>query len=357
MHKRVFISHIVPKNDITKLDVSMAANYFSYNLINGNCFDKVFSLVPTNINIKIEDATSSIIYMQSRFISNRGLFKLLNVILDNFKLYKKISKNSNVWFYNLTHQNIFIYLLLKFFKSNVKVFVILLDFTPHSSRFSLQSFIFKQLNKADGLISLTNNKELSLQNKIILPGLVPNDEKIKTQKLINNVFLLSGILSKNRCPELILKVFSKHPEYEILITGKIEDEKLVEKYINKFGNIKYLGFLKYDEYLKILDDVTYSINSRDPSYQENNFNFPSKTIEHLKHNKIIISTMEYSELDGIDYFYVKPTIENFIIFFKKLKSMDANLLLEKYANQSDKVFDIFGVSIWKNGFEKLENNI
>lgn len=357
MNKRVFVTHVVPKNLIEKLHVSMAANYFSYNLIDENCFDIVFSLVPTNINDKIGNKDSSVDYIQSRFLSNKGICKFLNVLLDNLKLFNKIPKNSNVWFYNLTHQTIFVYLLLKFFKSNIKVFVILLDFTPPSSRFSLQSLIFKHLNKADGLISLTNNKEISLQNKIILPGLVPNDEKTKTQKLINNVFLLSGILSKNRCPELILEVFSKYPEYELLITGKIEDEKLVEKYINNFNNIKYLGFLKYDEYLKVLDDVTYSINSRDPSYLENNFNFPSKTVEHLKHNKVIISTMEYSELEGIDYFYVKPTVEDFIFFFKKLKSMDINLLLEKYANQSDKVYELFGVSMWKNGFKKLENNI
>lgn len=357
MNKRVFVTHVVPKNLIEKLHVSMAANYFSYNLIDENCFDIVFSLVPTNINDKIGNKDSSVDYIQSRFLSNKGISKFLNVLLDNLKLFNRIPKNSNVWFYNLTHQTIFVYLLLKFFKSNIKVFVILLDFTPSSSRFSLQSFIFKHINRANGVISLTNNDKLLQKSTLILSGLVPKEDELKNQKTINSTFLLSGLLSKSRCPELILEVFSRFPEYELIITGRIEDENLVKKYINNYSNIKYLGLLEYDEYLKVLDDVTYSINSRDPSYEENNFNFPSKTIEHLKHNKVIISTMEYSELEGVNYFYVKPTVEDFIFFFKKLKSMDINLLLEKYANQSDKVFELFGVSKWKESFKKLENNI
>lgn len=357
MNKRVFVTHVVPKNLIEKLHVSMAANYFSYNLIDENCFDIVFSLVPTNINDKIGNKDSSVDYIQSRFLSNKGICKFLNVLLDNLKLFNRIPKNSNVWFYNLTHQTIFVYLLLKFFKSNIKVFVILLDFTPSSSRFSLQSFIFKHINRANGVISLTNNDKLLQKSTLILSGLVPKEDELKNQKTINSTFLLSGLLSKSRCPELILEVFSRFPEYELIITGRIEDENLVKKYINNYSNIKYLGLLEYDEYLKVLDDVTYSINSRDPSYEENNFNFPSKTIEHLKHNKVIISTMEYSELEGVNYFYVKPTVEDFIFFFKKLKSMDINLLLEKYANQSDKVFELFGVSKWKESFKKLENNI
>lgn len=356
MFKRVFITHVVPKKLIEKLNVSMAANYFSYNLIDGNCFDEVFSLVPTNINNKIENASSSVNYLQSRFLSNNGIFKLLNILIDNLKLFNKISKNSNVWFYNLTRQTILVFLLLKFFKVNTKVFVILLDFTPSSSKYTLQSFIFKHINKANGVISLTNNTKLLQKNTIILPGLVPKEDGVKNQKTIKNIFLLSGILSKNRCPELILEVFSRFPEYELIITGRIEDENLVEKYINNYKNIKYLGLLKYDEYLKVLDNATYSINSRDPSYEENNFNFPSKTIEHLKHNKVIISTMEYSELEGIHYFYVKPTIDDFMLFLNKLKSINKELLMEKYINQSDKVYELFGVSRWKESFKKLENN-
>jgi hypothetical protein len=356
MFKRVFVTHVVPKQLIEKLHVSMAANYFSYNLIDENCFDEIFSLVPTNINDKVIAENSSVTYLQSRFIANSGIFKVLNILLDNVKLFKKISKNSNVWFYNLTHQTIFVFLLLKFFKINTKVFVILLDFTPPTNKFSLQSFIFNQINKSNGIISLTNNNKLLNNNTIVLPGLAPEEKDLKIQNTINNTFLLSGILSKNRCPELILNVFSKFSEYELMITGRIEDEILVEKYINKFKNIKYLGLLGYDDYLKVLEKVTFSINSRDPTYEENNFNFPSKTIEHLLHNKVIISTMEYSELEGIHYFYVKPTVDDFMLFFNGLKSIDKSLLIEKYVNQSQKVSELFGVSRWIKSFKELENN-
>jgi len=352
---RVFICNVVPKNSIEKLHVSMAANYFSYNLIDENCFDAVYSLVPTNIDNKIEKEYNSVYFLQSRFLSNKGIFKLLNILIDNVKLFFKISKNSNVWFYNLTHQTILVYLLLKYFKKKLKVFIILLDFTPPTSKFSLQSFIFKQINKSNGIISLTNNKLLNSKT-IVIPGLVPEEKDLKIQNTINNTFLLSGILSKNRCPELILEVFSRFPEYELIITGRIEDEKLIQKYIYKYKNINYLGLLEYNDYLKVLENATFSINSRNPSYEENNFNFPSKTIEHLKHNKVIVSTMEYSELEGIKYFYVKPTVDDFMIFFNKLKTIDKRLLLEKYVNQSEKVYELFGVSKWKDNFTRLENN-
>lgn len=356
MFKRVFISHVVPKGDILKYNVSAAANYFSYNLIEGNCFDTVFSLPPTNIISRIEDS-GSVKYIQSRFFYSNIFFKTFNIILDNVKLFLAISKNSNVWFYNLTHQTIFVYLLLRFFKKGTKVFVILLDFTPSTNVFSFKSFIFNQIKKSNGVISLTDNKELIIKNKIILPGLVPLDEGLNKQTIINNTFLLSGILSKNRCPELIFEVFSTLPNFELIITGKIEDKSLIDKYVNNFENIKYLGFLEYEEYLSVLEGITYSINSRDPSYLENNFNFPSKSVEHLKHNKIVISTMEYSELKGINYFYVQPTFQDLIKFLKELELMDENLLLEKYANQSNKVSELFGVSNWKRSFEEIETNI
>lgn len=355
MNKRIFLTHVVPKNKIESLDVSAAGNYFSYNLIDNNCFDEVWSMIPINIDEKIVE-NDGIHYIQTRFLSNKNVFRLLNIFIDNLKVFLGIKGNVNLWYYNLTHQTVFLYLLLKIFKPRVKQFVILLDFTPSKNKISLQNFIFNLINKSDGVISLTSNKFLYSKNTIVLPGIVTEIKDNSKITSVNKSFMLSGILSKNRCPELILKAFSEFPEYELIITGKIDDQSLVDTYCNTFSNIRYLGFLNYDDYVKELEKATFSINSRDPQYEENLYNFPSKSIEHLMHNKILVSTMEYSELNGIEYMYVPPTLDDFRTFFKELKNIDEDELIGKYANQSSKVFDLFGISNWKNSFEKIERN-
>lgn len=354
MNKRIFLTHVVPKNKIESLDVSAAGNYFSYNLIDNNCFDEVWSIIPINIDEKIVE-DDGIHYIQTRFLGNKSVFKVLNIFIDNLKVFFSVKGNVNVWYYNLTIQTVFLYLLFKIFKPSVKQFVILLDFTPSKNKISLQNFIFNLINKSDGIISLTSNKFLYSKNTIVLPGIVTeikNNSKITS---INKSFMLSGILSKNRCPELILKAFSEFPEYELIITGKIDDQNLVDTYCNTYSNIRYLGFLNYDDYVKELEKATFSINSRDPNYEENLYNFPSKSIEHLMHNKILVSTMEYKELNGIEYMYVPPTLDAFRTFFKELKNTEENELIRVYANQSSKVFDLFGISNWKNSFEKIES--
>lgn len=356
MNFRVFISNIVPRNQIEKLNVSAAANYFSYNLIDNNCFDFTISMVPTNINYKIK-CRSKIDYVQTRFFKNNGITKLFNLIIDNIKVFVKVNSKSNLWYYNLTYQNILVYLLIKYLKPSVNQFIIVLDFTPTKSSFSLQNFLFNQINSCDGLISLTNNNKLTHKNISVIPGIIPNDHSAKKHLKVTNSFLLSGILSQNRCPQLILEAFSRFSEYELIITGKIEDQSLIDRYVSRFENIKYLGFLKYEEYIKVLESSTFSINSRDPAFKENHFNFPSKTIEHIKHNKIIISTMEYTELDKINYFFVKPNIIDFSNFLKSLKTMKKKDLLNIYANQSSKVIKSFGITKWKNTFEQIEKKI
>jgi len=354
MNKRIFLTHVVPKNKIESLNVSAAGNYFSYNLIDNNCFDEVWSIIPSNIDERIV-GDDEIHYVQTRFLNNKNVFKLFNVIIDNLKVFFSIKGNINLWYYNLTHQTVFLFLLFKIFKPSVKQFVILLDFTPSKNKISLQSFIFNLINKSEGVVSLTANKFLNSKNTLVLPGIVTEIKNNNKITKTNKSFILSGILSKNRCPELILEVFSEFPEYELIITGKIDDQNLVDKYCNRFPNIRYLGFLSYNDYVRELEKATFSINSRDPQYEENLYNFPSKSIEHLMHNKILVSTMEYEELNGIEYMYVEPNLNDFRVFFNKLKNIEENELITVYANQSSKVFELFGINNWKNSFEKIES--
>ena len=51
---RIFVTHIVPKKNIMEYGLSMAACNFSWNLINGGAFDKVYSVLPTFVNRRVE---------------------------------------------------------------------------------------------------------------------------------------------------------------------------------------------------------------------------------------------------------------------------------------------------------------
>ena len=351
MCNRIFVSNVVPKDFITKLNVSAAANYFSYNLIEASIFDQNISLVPPNVNRKFKRSKEGVIFYS---IIGDSFLKKSWCFLENIrKIFKSIKPQSRIWFYNLNSYNLLLFLILKAFKKDIKLFIILLDYTPSKNLFSISHLILTLINSSDGIISLTDNPSIS-HKKIVIPGFVKDKTYPKLNK-VNYNFLLSGILSENRSPELILEAFSKFPHFNLIITGKIENHLLIDTYVKKCNNIKYLGFVEYDQYVEILNEASFSINSRNPKFEENHFNFPSKAIEHLSYNRIVISTMRYKELSGINYFYVKPNPESLMVFLKELELMKASHILNAYGNQTEIVRNKFGKEKWKESMNSLEN--
>ncbi|MDR1847443.1 MAG: hypothetical protein LBR17_04940 [Bacteroidales bacterium] len=355
--QRIFVTHIVPKHLIEKLPVSTAGNYFSYNLISGNMFDCVFSLIPVNIRQKIKPAKSEKIkYVQNRFFSHSNIGKAFNILLENIQLIFSIKRNSNVWFYNLTAHTILAFLLLRYFRKSVKTYIIVLDYTPASAKFSLQYWILKCINRANGMIALSSAQELANPNKAIIPGVVPTKEQLYPQLTdITYNFLLSGLLKRIISPQYVLEAFSKLPDYNLYISGKAEDESMFVQYAEKYPNIHYCGFLSYPEYLSLLQKVTFCISSRDKSFPENNFNFPSKMIEYLLYNKIVISTMCYPQLSGIEYL-LQTEGESLFDFLKKIETLNKEELLQQYANQSQTIIEKMGTSCWQKTMTDIEHN-
>lgn len=62
---RVFICNIVPKGLLVEFQGSQAANNFCFNLIEGKCFQSVYSIVPKFCNKNIS------------YSSNDGVFPIL----------------------------------------------------------------------------------------------------------------------------------------------------------------------------------------------------------------------------------------------------------------------------------------
>lgn len=348
--QRIFLTHIVPKDKALEYNISMAGVNFSYNLIGGNAFDKVYSILPSFIHRRIKPF-DGLIFSSLRL---KGKLAILAPFVENIKLFRLIPSDASIWYYNCTILNVVLIILLKLFKPKVKQQTIILDYTP--SKKILNRFLLWLTNKMDGTIRLAESPLFTVKNSVCLPGVVPNIEPdFPKVTCIKKEFLISGALNNTiSMLPMLLKVFSSMPEYTLHITGKAPDIKLVKQFTNKYSNIIYHGIVSYEEYLHILHKVPFLLSTRNPSCPENQCNFPSKIIESLLHNRIIISTIHYRQLNDINYFEVPADEEHFKTSIQKIISLPM-IKLFTYANQGEKTKQYFNSQIWKETITKIEN--
>jgi len=349
---RIFITHILPKDKILKYKLSVAACNFSYNLIEGGVFDRVYSTLPTYVSGQLDNVEmEGLVYSSWR---TSPLLRRLAPIRECLRLYKNIPKESNVWFYNVSILNAFLIILLKFFKRSVGVYVILLDYTPTTN--VIERFFLWLANHADGDIRLANSPLFTNKNSVCLPGVTPTiSPNAPRQQAINREFLLSGVLNERIAMlSMVLHVFSQLPQLVLHVTGEIHQKELLEQY-GKCPNIIFHGQLPYEEYLQIFHHVSFQLSTRNPKCPENECNFPSKIMEALLHNRIVISTIHYEQLGSIRYFKVdaeEKTFMNDILRISDMKEQDLML----YANQGGIVSTRFNAGVWKNTMYKIENH-
>jgi hypothetical protein len=342
---RVFLTNVVPKEYILKSDVSVASNNFSYSLIDNQMFDSVISLVPPNISAKFKKTKKIKFYT----LNNKNIICTTYTYLRNIiKIYISLSQQ-NIWFYNLTRYNLLLFFLLEYFSFN-KTYLIFLDHTPPIKSDLVGRIIHFFLYKFNGVISLRNLPKF--KNCGCICGFY--EKKSYNLNPQNKSFIFSGILSENRLPELLFRSFINFPDLELHITGKIENKIYIDKYVNKYDNIYFHGYLSYKDYESLLSKVTFSLNFRDPVFPENSYNFPSKSIEHLGMNKVLISTIYYDELENIEYVFVDPSKTQFYDLLKLVSLSKFNY--SKFSNQSKKVNDLFGKEKWSKTFLKIEQN-
>ena len=349
---RYFITHIAPKDKILEYKVSSAACNFSYNLMSGGMFDKVYSILPVYVAGKKEfNNAEGVEYIYSTFRSN-GILRKFAPIMENFSIFRKIEKGSSVWLYNMSLLNVWLVLVLRWFKPSVKVNVIVLDFTPGEK---LYKFFLKQINKCHGRILLANSPLFNKNNSVVLPGVTPEDN-INYPKVteIKKEFLISGVLGENiSMMSMLLEAFSKMSEYTLHITGMTDNDAVIKEYASKYKNIIYHGCVPYNEYLDILHSTPFLLSTRNPEYPENQCNFPSKIIEALLHNRIIVSTLHYDQLNGVKYFEVPANTHGFIKAIEHIANLD-NKEVEYCANQSYLVKEMFNTNVWYKTISKIE---
>jgi len=125
-------------------------------------------------------------------------------------------------------------------------------------------------------------------------------------------FLLSGLLREDISQiSLVIKVFSQLPNAILHITGFSERSDLLKAECEKYPNIHFHGELPFSEYIELLHRVPFLLSTRDPKEEGNQCNFPSKVIEGILHNRIIVSTIKYNQLSGLNYFYISSEENEF----------------------------------------------
>lgn len=357
--KRIFLTHILPEPMIREHGLSSAACNFSFNLMSGGGFDEVFSI----LGISVSGYLNPIAYNDKRFtlIYNTTFRKLgrigvkLAVIIEQVSLFFKIRRGSSIWLYNVSTLNVFLYVLLRIFKRSVLINVIELDFTPVEKGCGQNQLFLKVINNCHGNIRLAESPLFTNENSITLPGVVPLNSGM--EPLIeqpNKCFLLSGVLLENIAQtSMVLKAFSELPQCELHITGVLEDDSKLKEYASRYSNIIWHGNVSFKEYLDIMHSCTFQLSTRDPKYPENQCNFPSKIIETLLHNRAVISTIEYKQLEDINYFKVDSIMDRFIADIHAIAIMDEGAL-DKYVNQGKKVAQKFSTTVWNESMKSIE---
>lgn len=354
---RIFQTFVLPDKLVAKYNLSFAAANFSRNLISGGGFEKCYSLMPVNVYGElppIDESGYEVVYSNWRL--KGGLLAKMAIFKEQVDIFNKIKPQDSVWMYNLNIINVLLFILIKLFKPSVKLNLIILDYTPAKSCFEQNFWYLKLIKKADGIISLANSNLFECHNWAVLPGVVPalaGEEPLIEHP--NNKYLLSGVLSEQIAQtKMVLETFSKLPQCELHITGKADDEGLINKYASEFTNIKWHGSVSFVDYLELLHECTFVLNMRHPEYPENQCNFPSKIIESLLHNRIVISTIAYQQLDEVKYFQISSTTPQLLKqFVESISNFDSTILLE-YANQGKKITDAFSVNVWNETMGLIE---
>lgn len=347
---RILITNVSGIEKARELGISMAATNFSHNLLSGGIFDKAYAILPTFVgNRPSEKVACETINVQYSFLRNTPFVRLAP-IMEQVTLFWKIPRKANVWLYNLTIINALFIKLIRWFKPSVKIFPIVLDFTPGDPTSEMW---LPLINSCNGRICLSTSDRFSKVNSAILPGVVPADDTKKpTVHAYKPTFLISGQLSDNiSLLSRLLPVFSQIPESTLNITGNAP--QMAFDYASKYPNIVCHGNVDYGTFLSILHDSTFLLSTRDPDMPENQCNFPSKIIEGLLNNRIIISTIDYPQLNDIKY--LKIDANNMERNIHEIISMSPKVL-EQYSNQGDAVRKAFSTDIWDATMKRIENN-
>ena len=350
---RVFVCQVVPQAQLKEFDCSQAGNNFCLALIEGVHFDRVISLIPCQVKPDIRRECRGEPYeaIQCRWLKQNAFFRPFNMLIENLQCILKCRKATAIWFYNVTPHNLLAVMILRYLMQR-RVYVLFADLSEQWAMFRECAWMVRH---SSGVLSLSSRVNFEHTNLLAVPGIVkPTKSRPKPPSAGSRIFMFSGSFNGYTGLKMALEVFAELPEVTLLVSGN-GDSASVEDYAARYPNIRYLGYLPFDEYLKVLDEVAVGVSFRDPGYEENCNNFPSKILDYLNRRKAVISTLHYPELDGIKYFesaYDKEAIKDMVRQIIAMPDPEFRI----YCSQDEAVQKRFGYVQWNNAVGAVEGN-
>lgn len=361
----IFVTNIVPMGDVKKYRGSQAGTNFNLNIVGTGFFSKVISVPPINVDNSFPNHTDNetgIEYHAIRICRHSRLGKIINSILDNIWLFRKLlhCHETNIWFYNLGPIQSFVFNFFRLFTSK-KVFVLLADFNPSRNKGLSGKIVLNSISKADGIISLSARCDKINSNQIVLPGIIPERNILSGVGAFHNnkTFLLSGVLNKNTGLELALEVFKEIPNAKLVLSGTVSDDlkDKVKEYCYLYKNIEYKGFIaNYNDFIDLLISVDFVLSLLDLTQPVNKYNFPSKILEALSYKKVIFSGNIFPELEGVYYISCSYSKNDIISNIKQLISSKDNEIINRCLDNSSILRERFTEQSWVKAFTKIEQN-
>lgn len=349
---RILICNIVPNQLVVRLRAPQAPNNFCFNLIENNAFDSTISLVPPSYFYEGISDENNIKYLGGKSL-NCMLIRRIYTMWNGVKAAWMARGAESVWFYNICMTNIVTYILLRFI-FRTRVYAILLDYTPEKSKLSLNHYIPWLYSKSYGMITLSERTKIRHPHSICKAGIISLNKikSIETYKQNKKLsFLFSGCLDEHTGFFLALDVFKQLPDSELYISGiGVVDEQELKQY----SNIHYLGYMNYEDYLRLYDKIDVCLSLRNPDFEENMNNFPSKILEYFSYGKIVLSTLEYPELSDFEYSRCNYSVEDLKQAILHLQSISLERLNMLCDNRNALINNFSGES-WKSTFSKIES--
>lgn len=181
--------------------------------------------------------------------------------------------------------------------------LILADYTPVSEETGKKkaySFLmkssFRQYDKIVALSEESSSYANDRQQCVVVNGCIRWEnfenfaEPLAGQEI---VFMYSGFLGRVTGVDLLLRAFEKttDPNYRLLISGQGDELKdLLAEAVDHDSRIVFKGYVTKEEYLQLLEESDVLVNPRNMTYQQNQYNFPSKVLEYLASGRCIVST-------------------------------------------------------------------
>ena len=363
MHKYLFISNVLPGDDVNPEINTQKATYLAQKGIMDALSQEVESLCVLAYPQYSAYPKSNIIYRRSSKISKRNTeyVQIPTINLPGFRIIfrnlfflvyilkwciKNRKANKHVIQYNVSSPSLVVTLVAKFFrKIDVSAFLYDLGMPPSSYNYSwLKCLVYRiidvqakvLINRMDYAYVITETVAEDYASKIktllvdggisedVLSHIPLKDSRHKDK----TICLIAGNLTETNGVKLLLDASKYLKEYniELWFAGKGELVDLIKQEASVNSQIFYKGFFNTNQLFEIYASVDILLNLRLMPADEGRYLFPSKLLEYMITGRRVIST---------DFAHVKEIYGDFCDILISVKPEDLAEVIIRISEEDD----------------------